>query len=435
MAPAEASDESAAAGISSATAAPATANDKGPADAAPTLASAGVEIRTAEKIYEQVGTWKQGEVFYEATGLVGQYLLVPKECDDPVEVLQWACKAWGLQLPNLVVVVDGGHYPFDNWYDWLMNKESWAAMAGEGGDPRQLFQTSVHEIMKGVVRACSECDAWLYTYCDNFTGRGHYESKTEVVGEARLDEEEAARGKARSVPQMTGHALDDWPLWGIERFRECAHEVGASPPEGEAWTQVIYPRMRHLYVKKRQFADEHGNSCEIEQAEEPDYEYIAENPNRTFESDYPQGRRTHDSYRVHQESGSLPPGQSVMMGHTTHLIIYEEGSRLHFHSIEQAFDRMLPKVKLCMAGNVKTMCDGWSRAMTPHIILRNTGAAADMLSESLLRKRRGFGGAVVHEFAPLNDEKTTVHLQVTISRIPYPCVPLTTALACRSPCD
>ena len=187
--------------------------------------------------------WRHGIIKFAATGQTSKYILVPERCDDPRTIWEAVARIWRLQPPRLWVTIDGMFDPLDEWFDWLQEKEPWLELGPDGirrdtKYARDNFISRIKLLTQGVVSACEECDAWIWSFCEF---QGH--CKSEIFAEAR-------RYLGSKLLHWTTHEIDFFGLHGEEMLMECA--VDEEMPVSQL---VYYPDLTQNY-RNNELSDE-----------------------------------------------------------------------------------------------------------------------------------------------------------------------------------
>ena len=194
-----------------------------------------VKLPKAESAQAEEMKWKHGIIKFAATGQTSKYILVPEKCDDPRAIWEAVARIWKLQPPRLWVTIDGMFDPLDEWFDWLQEKEPWLELGPDGirrdtKYARDNFISRIKLLCQGVVSACEECDAWIWSFCER---EGH--CKSEVFAEAR-------RYLGSKLLHWTTHEIEFFGLYGEEMLMECA--VDEEMPVSQL---VYYPDLTENY--------------------------------------------------------------------------------------------------------------------------------------------------------------------------------------------
>ena len=247
------------------------------------------QVRTGNiRVQPPSAAFKHGILEFESSKSTCRYLIVPKECEDPLQIMQVACQTWNLTLPSLIVNCDGGHDAHDEWFDYLRDQDSWSEVT-QGSNAREVYKSSLSSIFQGTMQACNECDAWLWTHTCEYGWAG-----PEAFGRARLA---AAREvKDYRVLQWGGNQLDNNDIFGMEELRKCAVPCDGTEPE----QRVFYPSRRDEF-----------------------YENTGKDGAETFK----RGPWHHLSSKEANDKGIIHPS-NVLCGYVTNLLIMDHGSRL-----------------------------------------------------------------------------------------------------------
>ena len=378
---------------------------KGRGDAEEPAVESKVTTETSES-----SCFKHGLVDFAATGTRAKYLIVPADCEDEFAVLRAACRAWGLSLPNLVVSVQGGQTSPENWWYWLPANDPVRTSGIKGNDDKAVFNDSIKQLYVGVAKACAESKAWVYSWEDCIGGVDvGFEGKTELFGQARrsagLKDNDVVHlaafhqgGSGYSESGSEGwNGCGDLPLWGFETYKELAGDLpkeGETKPVEDPKGVVMVPKMKDHYCQIR------------ETTEDPKREYMH------FEPEGLPGSGAEAS-KVH--------AKTVPQGQVTHLILHEKGCRLPRNSILVALQKLIPCPVLVANGREHSL-PFWVQNSheNPVIILRNTGGAADVLAEAVLRSRNQAGSKqskqVTRTFKPPSEGKESFDMSHTLSK-------------------
>eukprot|EP01052_Picozoa_sp_SAG31_P023108 SAG31_NODE_1880_length_7001_cov_4.269052_1_plen_971_part_00 len=115
--------------------------------------------------------FRHGEIFFEGTGTVTKFLIVPDGVEEPEEVLRVMLGDWGMPMPSMTISVNSvdGDY-FDPTSAKRPNKheywETWPEVWGAPDEPGQKaaklkFKIRMTEMMYGVCRAAAESGGWI----------------------------------------------------------------------------------------------------------------------------------------------------------------------------------------------------------------------------------------------------------------------------------
>jgi len=107
--------------------------------------------------------WRHGEIYFEETGKVCRYLVVPNgDCEAADVARMLLDPGFGLVQPEMVFTAQskaGNHWVPDEEIDGL--RACGVRWPTDQDEARELYRRNVESLMLGVCTAASECSAWL----------------------------------------------------------------------------------------------------------------------------------------------------------------------------------------------------------------------------------------------------------------------------------
>lgn len=323
----------------------------------------------AEKKLE---TWRHGIIEFKNTGWHSKYIIVPEDCESGEELLAVMTWLWKLELPKLVVNIEGAEAHFKDFGTDIVKWDNTGEMLSHttDGKPKPNKQqecndqvdwtakriaSKVEDIASGVISACAECGGWL-------VNRGHgrsavcpdtksfvVEGKTALMSEAmKKYNKKQSEGQAVSMiytcfESVFGHNQ----LW----------KQGAWLDE-EVENKVLYPH--------KNWIDWDGN---IEKAD------------RTV----PDGELKDSLYKKLSDEASLTPGNSLAAFCATHIILYQTTDRSRVRDfLADGLDRVgICSTQVYLHGDYSLRNKIVKEASTNLVILlKGTGGATDICAEA-----------------------------------------------------
>ena len=125
--------------------------------------------------------WRHGELYFEGTGTVTKFLVVPDHIDDPEQVLQVMLGSWGMPMPSMTISVHSApgapFTPLDSQLPpghrlkdmhWSKFPQNWIGEVDVKKDEKDAqdaakarFESKVTDMMYGVCRAAAESKGWI----------------------------------------------------------------------------------------------------------------------------------------------------------------------------------------------------------------------------------------------------------------------------------
>eukprot|EP00927_Polykrikos_kofoidii_P050174 TRINITY_DN44099_c0_g1_i1.p1 TRINITY_DN44099_c0_g1~~TRINITY_DN44099_c0_g1_i1.p1 ORF type:complete len:852 (+),score=139.59 TRINITY_DN44099_c0_g1_i1:98-2557(+) len=278
-----------------------------------------------------------------------KYLVVPEGMDDSLRLLEVVCSLWNLTLPKLLLELEGGTDTRQSWFHHLMQPDLWDKNPAVA---EQLFNHKTDQVIKAIVAACGECDAWIDGgLCSiSYGGAGEwYQSRFEAMGQGIIDYSKSSYD-ATEV-KMFCERFAGPGLFGSESLLSKAVPINEQPSE-----RVLYPDMRSRYMSQGKVLTWKG------------------------------------------ERDSRPFPENVVQPFCTHMLIWQDRRDWLRASLLDNLKKLVPRVTLILEGHHPICSWAAIERASKHqvIVLRNTGGAADVLAEAVSRRQRALrDGSVV----------------------------------------
>jgi len=283
-------------------------------------------------------------------------LIVPEGCDNAKDVIAVICGLWGLELPQLLLAIDGGQDTLEGMFENVIDKQVWGQPGATedvdfAANPQQRqaavarFDDAICTVYAGIASACAECNAWVWGWDGGYGGGGNL---NDVWGNCHNQGWTMfGHGVSRSADKdkvvfLCNKGLEN--MFGAESFKQLARPLNEKIKKA-----VFYPSISHKFIKEGKCIP----SCQF--------------------------------------GKDMPKKFQCMQPWFTHCILYAgDGQKYPHPQVYEELRNFSPVARLVVGGvhPILTRIMMHCAADGPIICLKNSGGAADVISYALEQRKR-----------------------------------------------
>jgi len=295
--------------------------------------------------------WLHGELQFEETNLHSKYLIVPEGIKDACDVLAVMCSLWGLSIPELFLVFDGGQDTDSGMLANTLDQDVWYGGTTDGSRAAEVnFHESLVKASKGIATACHEANAWVYGFDGSYGSADGddmwgtcFNTAWSYFGQGRR-----SSSASRSVEFICAKGLRG--LFGERKFRRHAVSLSQAPE-----AVVHYPTVSHRLQKD--------------------------------------GKTVPDCVEAASGRMNRPERSQMIWPEFTHVVLFDGDScRYPFPDIYKTMKLLTSTVHVVIGGVHPTLTNSVVEEVQseniPVVLLKNTGGTADVISKAIENRQK-----------------------------------------------